>query len=87
MTISVTASFGSFSFLLARDTREPLFLPERLGAARFALRFAIMAGIVLQLGKTASGFRSRIPEESGPPQEAGPTWVPPAGSVLARNAN
>ena len=64
--MSVTASFGSFSFLLDRDARETRFLPERLGAAFFALRLAIMAGIVLQPGKTASGIRCRVPEERGP---------------------
>jgi hypothetical protein len=31
-------------------------LLERLDAVLLALRFAIMAGIVLQLAKTASGF-------------------------------
>ena len=56
MTMSVTASFGSFSFRPARDLRETLFLLERLDAVLLALRFAIMAGIVLQLAKTASGF-------------------------------
>src|SRR6266849_9255959 len=55
MTMSVTAFFGSFSFRPARDLRGTLFLLERLDAALFALRFAIMAGIVLQLAKTARG--------------------------------
>jgi hypothetical protein len=54
--MSVTASFGSFSFLLERGLRESRFLLVRLDAALFALRLAILAGIVLQLAKTASGF-------------------------------
>ena len=62
MTISVTASFGSFSFLVGRDLRETFFLPERLDAALFGLRLAIMAGIVLQLEKTASGFKHAGPD-------------------------
>jgi len=52
--MSVTASLGSFSFMLTRDLCEALFLLGRLEAVRFALRLAIMAGIVLQLGKTTS---------------------------------
>ena len=85
--MSVMASFGSFSFLRERDVRETRFLPERLGADRFALRLAIMGGIVLQLAKTASGLNCRMAEGSGPPRKAGPTGNPPDGSVLARNAN
>jgi len=54
--MSVTASLGSFSFLLERDLRDARFLLERLCPARFALRLAIMGGIVLQLAKTASGI-------------------------------
>ena len=65
-TISVTASLGSFAFARERDLREVLFLPERLDAALILLRLAIMAGIVLQLDKTASGFRRPVPEKSGP---------------------
>ena len=62
MTMSVTASFGSFSVLRELGRREARFLAERLGAARFALRLAIMGGIVLQLAKTASGFNYRTEE-------------------------
>src|SRR6516165_8581142 len=64
ITTSVTASFGSFSCPLERDLRAIRFVPERLGAARFALRLAIMAGIVLQLAKTASGFKRCISEQA-----------------------
>src|SRR6266478_2236699 len=68
-TISVTASLGSFALTRGRERvlRELFFLPERLEAALFALRLAIMAGIVLQLEKTTSGFeltaRIRPPRE------------------------
>ena len=55
--MSVTASLGSFALARERDLCDVLFLPERLEAALFLLRLAIMAGIVLQLEKTASGFR------------------------------
>jgi hypothetical protein len=71
--MSVTASLGSFSFLRELGRREARFLPERLGADRFALRLAIMGGIVLQLAKTASGFICRTPSKSGPLRKAGPT--------------
>src|SRR6266849_588353 len=62
-TISVTASLGSFALTRGRERvlRELFFLLERLEAALFALRLAIMAGIVLQLEKTASGFELYSP--------------------------
>ena len=62
--MSVTASLGSFALARERDLCDVLFLPERLEAALFLLRLAIMAGIVLQLEKTASGFRLYSPYSS-----------------------
>ena len=62
--MSVTAYFGSFSFLRELGRREVRFLPECRGAARFAFRLAIMGGIVLQLAKTASRLTCCIVEES-----------------------
>jgi hypothetical protein len=55
-TTNVTASLGSFVLPRERDRRKVFFLPERRDAARFAFPLAIMAGIVLQTEKTASGF-------------------------------
>ena len=71
--MSVTASLGSFSFLLECDLREALFLLERLGAGRFGLRLAMMAGIVLQLGKTAS---TKNGSEDRPLQGSAGGWIP-----------
>src|SRR6266436_902456 len=84
MTMSVTASFGSFLCPLERDRRETRFLPERLDAARFAFRLAIIAGIVLQLAKTASGFRCRIPEQERPASEGGPYGTCQAARFLRK---